>query len=146
MASNKIYSFADNSGYMPGAFLPLTYAINENNRQLRIKSIFIEIGIVAAVGGNVVPWQMNTAIQYILSIGPGFGNPPISSCFEFTGLVPSFNGNGIVISNPGLYKFENFYFTNTIPFSSTIRNTSAATNYQVNYSFAVEIEENIIYQ
>lgn len=145
MGRNRIYSFVDNSGYPPGASLALDFAINSNNRELKIKSIMIEIGLVKAVGGKVIPWQQNTDIRCFLSVGQGAGGQQITSSFTFTVGDPTFKGTGLFFMNPGFYQFDSFFITNSLPFAIQIDNLSADI-VQVYYMLSVEVIENIIWQ
>lgn len=146
MAANRIYSFGDSSFYPPGAFQNFVFNIPANNRELKIKSLFVDRGQRESITGIWVPNEGCNDIMAVLNIGPGVAGQEITRMFNFTVGVPQFNGTNLMITSNTYMQFNSFTVMNNLPFTLTLRNVSGGNTYQIYYTLCIEVEENIIWQ
>jgi len=134
-AGNKVYTASWQATVNAGLNFVSNFAINSVGREIKLKSILIDLEIIDVATGSIVPIAVTTGHAIILTLQNT--GPVIANAFIVSSGAPYAMGNIIRLSYPGQYQFDCFYVQNNLNLTLQIDNFSAG---QAMYNAGVIIE------
>jgi hypothetical protein len=132
---NKVYNIDLDYDVLPAGSANSTFSILSVGRELRIKSLLIDL--LMENNGAILPFDQNTT-QFITLAVTG-SNTNIS--YPFTDIAGGHlgfsTGDSLTITKPGQYFFDCFYASNRLNFDLFIENFHAN---QIRYYFHIIVE------
>jgi len=144
MARNNVYTFLEGGLIVPGANWSGNWNIQRPSRELKIKSIWVDLFLRNQTTGNIIQFENNKEVNFQLRIGSLTEN--IAQPFNIpAGVVFVRTGGHFYFTKPQQIIFDSFYIANQLDFDCVITNMSAANNYLQQMSLIVETQEKILY-
>ncbi len=145
--ANNIYTaYWSNNVPAAGGNVNCQFTIRAPQRHLAITHIIIDWFPYFTVSNLRIDFQSTTTQSFGLAISPSVSAKMARTFITTGGTAPTANGDNIIFTFPGSFKFEHFYFTNEILFNLNFSNFDAALAVTHNFSLMVETEEDIIYR
>jgi len=142
--SRKVYDITFNFNNNSGASRTATFDIESPGREMKIKSILLNILCYQTVSNQIIPNKNNTTQFYYLVVGQA-GNSIAYPFANLTGLVPSINGERFRITEPGQYFFDSFFASNNLGFALSVSNNEPVADCTYEIAIVVETEEKTVF-
>jgi len=138
---NKAYSIRFFPVVMAGANLALTWNLNNQNRNMLVKSLAWDLKICRTVTFEPIPLEQNTFLLAVMGTQAGVPNMVSNIFQDIVGTAAFVTGQNLWFTTPGQYQFNSFFISNVLGFFMNLTNTDMANAYQIYSQVIVETED-----